>query len=798
MFKNLITTAYRSLMRNKSHAFLNLTGLTLGITCCLMIFLVVRYELSFDTFHSKSDRIFRITTQLFSEDNSFIGAAPYPVADAVKEEFPDVEQVTTIYFNDEGIIKANEQLFKESGLTYIAPSFFEIFDYEWLAGDPQKALIEPYTVVLTESVAKRYFGGNGFDVAEAALGHMIRLNDNADYKVTGIMKDFPENTDFPFKVLMSYATIKSLNGRELQDWASISSTVNHFVLLKEGSIATNVEAKFPTLIEKFVSVEESAKRAYLLQPLRELHFDERFGNFNLRTPTKASIISLSFIGSLLLLTACINFINLATAQSVKRSKEVGVRKVLGAGQGQLVRQFMTETLLLTTMGLGISILLTELFFPSIIRILNLQISVNWFSDPLIPLFLIVIILVVSVLAGFYPALVLSKFQPILALKNKINFQSSRGFSLRRGLIIFQFVVSQVLIIGTIVVAKQLDYFRNLPLGFNKEAIITISVPSNEINSVPSLRNKFQQIAGVESVSFGLFSPSSGSNWQGIFNFPGSGTDDKIVVMRPADPEYIKTFGLTLLAGRDLRENDSLRTAVVVNETLLRIMNVEDPQEAIGAKITTFGDETTIVGVVKDFYAFSLKEPLQPVLLFNDPGKVRMAALKITTGNIGGILANVEQAFKQQYPERIFEYQFLDESLAEFYQEEEKLSQLFTIFAGIAIFIGCLGLYGLISFIAAQKTKEIGVRKVLGASIINIVYLFTKEFFLLILLAFAIAAPLAWYVMQNWLQDFEYRIPLGPKIFLAAVGFTLLIAILTVGYRSIRAATANPVESLKVD
>lgn len=324
------------------------------------------------------------------------------------------------------------------------------------------------------------------------------------------------------------------------------------------------------------------------------------------------------------------------------------------------------------------------------------------------------------------------------------------------------------------------------------------MPQDETSRLHGLKNKFQQIAGIESVSLGLFSPTSRGNWQGSFNFPGSGLDYITVVMRPADPDYFNTFGLTLLAGRDLKDTDSLRTAVVVNETILRMMGIQDPQEAIGKTITTFDDETTIVGVVKDFYAFSLREPIAPVLLFNDPDRIRMAALKITTGDISGILAQAEQAFKVHYPESIFEYQFLDETIARLYQDEEKVSQLFTIFSGIAILIGSLGLYGLISFIAVQKTKEIGVRKVLGASVLNIVYLFTREFFLLILIAFAIAAPLGWYFMQNWLQDFEYRIPLGPEIFLAAVFFTILIASLTVGYRSIRAALSNPVDSLKIE
>ena len=798
MLKNLFTSAYRSLLRNKVHALLNLAGLALGITCCLMIFLLVRYELNFDTFHSKADRIYRVTTVSRGEKTDYHGTSPYPMGETVQAEFPEVEKATTINYIDEGIIKADEKMFKETGLTYVAPSFFELFDNEWIAGDPQKSLADPYTVVLTESVARRYFGGEGAAVAEAALGKLIRLNDQYDLKVTGILKDFPDNTDFPFKVLMSHATVKAVGEADMTSWVNLSSSINNYVLLKKGANIKEIEARFPALLQKYMPAEEAVKRSHLLQPLREVHFDDRFGNYSRRTPTKATILSLSLVGLFLLFTACINFINLTTAQSVKRSKEVGVRKVLGADRPQLVRQFMTEAVLLTVLAVGVALILTELFFPSILQILDLRIEFSWFGEPVVPLFLVGLTLLVSVLAGFYPALVLSGFQPILALKNKVTGRtSSGGLSLRRGLIVFQFVVSQVLIIGTLVVARQLDYFRTQPLGFAKEAIVTVSVPRAEASRLQTFRNQLGQLPGVERVSLGLFSPSSESNWFGGYNFPGSGTTTGMpIMMRPADPGYIRTYGLTLLAGRDLRDTDSLGNAVIANETLLRRMDIREPEEAVGKTISVFDDETTIVGVVKDYHGQSLREKIEPAILFHDPGNVGMAALKVNTQDIAGTLTQVEKIFRQQFPESIFEYQFLDETIAAFYGSEEKLSQLFTVFSGIAIFIGCLGLYGLISFMAVQRTKEIGVRKVLGASVVNIVLLFTKEFFVLIGVAFAIAAPLAWYVMQQWLQDFEYQIGLGPGLFLAAVGFTLLVAALTVGYRSLRAALANPVESLR--
>lgn len=798
MLKLYFLTAFRSLLRNKSYSLLNIAGLALGITCCLVIFLIIRYELSFDTFHAKADRIYRITTATFGGETDYHAASPYPMGEAVQAEFPEVELSTTINFVDEGIIKADGELFKETGLTYIFPSFFEMFDYEWIAGDPQTALDDPYTVVLTESVARRYFGGEGAAVAEAALGQVIRLDDRLNFRVTGILQDFPDNTDFPFKVLMSHATVKAAGEADMATWINLSYSITNYVLLQEGADAGEPAARFPDLLRKYMPAEEAMRRSHLLQPLREVHFDERFGNYSRRTPTKATILSLSLVGVFVLLTACINFINLTTAQSVKRSKEVGVRKVLGADRPKLVRQFMAEAVLLTVLAVGVALVLTELFFPFILRILNLHIEFSLFSEPVVPLFLVVITLLVSMLAGFYPALVLSGLQPILALKKKItSHSSSGGLSLRRGLIVFQFVVSQVLIICTLVVARQLDYFRTQPLGFAKEAIVTVSVPQAEASQLKTFRDQLVALPGVERVSFGRFSPSSQSNWFGGYNFPGSGSaTDMPIMMRPADPEYIRTYGLTLLAGRDLRDTDSLGNAVIANQTLLRHMGIREPEEAVGKTITLFDDETTIVGVVKDFHGQSLREGISPAILFHYPNNAGTVALKLATQNVAGTLAQLEQIFGKQFPESIFEYRFLDETIASFYIEEEKLAQLFIVFSGIAIFICCLGLYGLISFMAVQRTKEIGVRKVLGASVFSIVLLFTKEIFALIGLAFAIAAPLAWYLMKNWLQDFEYRIDLKPELFAAAVGFTLIIAALTVAYRSVKAAMANPVISLK--
>jgi predicted permease len=775
-------------------------GLTLGITSCLMIFLTIRYELSFDNFHSNADRIYRITTTIHNESADYFPGASYPVGETVRDEFAEFEKVSTVYFEEEGIVKANNQIYKEKGIAYISPEFFDIFSFDWLVGNPHQALEAPGAMVLTESLARNYFGIDKTGDLANVMGKVIRLNNQTDFTVAGVTKDFPSNTDLPFRVILSLSTLKPSERREMTDWITLNSSVSHFVLLKNGANPAKIEARFPEFLKSHMASDEAGRRSLQLQSLAKIHFDDRYGNYNNRTVTPNIILMLTLIGLFLLITACINFVNLATAQSSKRSKEVGVRKVLGAGRAELIQKFMGEAVLITFASLAVSFIAALIFFPSISDLLGLHYNTKWITDPLIPVFFIGTAIVVSTLSGLYPALVMSGFHPILAMKSKMSSSiAPGGFSLRRGLIIFQFVLSQVLIIGTIVVARQLNLFQNRPLGFDKEAIVTVTLPRGEIQQKQSLRNQLLEIPGVQSVSLNQNNPSSDGNWVGVFNFPGSGiTPDMNIVMRPADPSYIKTYGLTLLAGRDLTENDTRRTAVIVNENVLKLMNISNPQDAPGKTITTFGDNTVIVGVVKDFHAFTLYEPIQPVFLFNDPNGARLAGIKISTSDIRTTIAKIESIYKTSFPENIFEYQFLDDTIASFYEEEKKLSHIFTVFSGIAIFIGCLGLFGLISFISMQRTKEIGIRKVNGARLAEILALLNRDFALWIAIAFVIACPVAWYIMNTWLEKFAYKTELSWWIFALSGILALGIALLTVSFQSWKAATRNPVEALRYE
>ncbi|CAA9213675.1 MAG: Acidobacterial duplicated orphan permease (function unknown) [uncultured Adhaeribacter sp.] len=793
MLKNFFTTAFRSLSRNKAHTTINIAGLALGIACCLVLFLVVRYERSFDRHHAKADRIYRVNTQFLSGEGCFTANAPIPLGQAIKEDCPEAEEVTTTsYLEGDGLIKVDNQIYKEEGIAYVAPNFVRIFDVTWLAGNPQDALSEPNAVVLSKSIAQKYFGQAATTQPDLVLGKTIKLNNKYTLKVTGLVADFPATTDLPFEILISYASLPSQTGQNLKAWDNINSSYSHFVLLRPRTDPKQLEKKFPAIEKKHTGEN---KQTYLLQPLREMHHDRRFDNYNGRTMPVENINALILIGVFILLTACINFINLATAQSFRRSREVGIRKVLGANRPQLIRQFISETFLLTVAAMLLAGVAAYLILPYLQGLLEAKLAFQPWRDQSIITFLAGITVVVTVLAGFYPALILSGFKPVLALKNKITAAGSGGLSLRRGLIVMQFVIAQALIIGTVVVSDQLSLFRNRPIGYNPAANITVPFPANtKSDDVRALRTQLKQLPGVKNVSFSLMPASSSGDWSAGYNFEESGLKDDIsCIMMPIDADFLDTYGLTLLAGRNLRQTDT--AVVVVNEAVLRTMGIKNAQEAIGRKIKQFDKQATIVGVVKDYHVKSLKKAISPIVMIRMDW-LNIAGIKMDPASLRPTIAQVEQLWKQTFPESIFEFTFLEDDIAKFYEEEVRMYRLFRIFAGIAIFISCLGLYGLVSFMAVQRTKEIGIRKVLGASVANIVALFTKEFFALILIAFAVAAPLAWFFMHAWLQNFEYQVNLGLGIFLTAILFSLVIAGITIVYRSVRAALTNPVQNLR--
>jgi len=806
MIRNYFKTAWRNLMRNKSYAAINIVGLSVGIAACALIFLIIQFETSFDTFHTKKNKIYRVITAFHNPDGiNLSSGVPLPISEGLRLDFPQLKQVAQVMQNDGshysiGNASKGEQVkkFKEDWAYYIEPQFFQIFDYAWLAGDKKTALSEPYTVVLSRDEANKFFG-NWHD----AIGKVIKYENKTDLKVTGIIENTPANTDIPMKLVISFATLRAKGSDyygNLHDWVSTFGDNSCFVILPDNI----TPARFDQNLKAFVKKHKPAdyvKDGLQLQPLNEMHYNTDVNVYGGHPFGKQLLKVISLIGLFLLLIACVNFINLATAQAVNRSKEVGIRKVLGSNRNQLVMQFISETLIITLFAVVLAIGIAELTLPMLNHLLEIEISRTFLANPLFLAFLAAIIVGVTLLSGFYPAVVLSGFNPIEALKNRIKAGKTSGISLRRTLVVVQFMIAQFLVIGTLVIIYQMDYFRNKSLGFEKEAILTVPFPGDSINrsKVSTLRDQLLQQPGIKDVSFSFASPSDNNGWSSDFKFNNAPKQTNFSAnLKWADAEYFKLYNIQFAAGESYGKSDTIH-GWVVNETLIHKLGIRDPKDAIGKYIKLWDDKTKyapIVGVVKDFNVGSLKNAIPPVLMSSWKNVYQKLNIKIEPKNVNQTLASIEKLWNSTYPEGIYEYQFLDEKIANFYKSETQLSQLYKIFAGIAIFISCLGLYGLVSFMAVQRTKEVGIRKTLGASVGHIVYLFSKEFTILILVSFVISAPIGYYFMHKWLQDFTYRIPISPEIFILAIIASIAIAWVTVGYKAVKAALANPVKSLR--
>jgi len=801
MFKNYFKTAIRNLKRNKSYAVINVLGLAVGIAASLLIFLVIQFETSFDNFHKKKDSIYRVGTEFHTQDGvSYSEGVAFPVGPQLRIDFPQIKEVASILRQGGQITVENgnkQKKLNEDNFYYAEPEFFNMFDFSWLAGNAKTCLKDPNSAVLTQATAEKYFGD-----WKSAIGKTIKYENKTLYTVKGILKNIPANSDFPLSVVASYSALQNTDIKHnLTDWVSTFGGAYTFVVLpKELS-----PEKFNTQLKAFAKKHkpaEYATDAYVAQPLTEIHYDDRFGNYGQHTFSHSLVNALALIGIFLLVIACVNFINLATAQAVNRSKEVGVRKVLGSNRSQLAFQFLGETTLITVAASLIAIVIAEGSLPFLNKLLETKMTMNFLFNPSLILFMIAVAILVTILSGLYPAIILSSFNPVTALKSKITSKMIGGISLRRGLVVLQFAVAQILIIGVLIVVSQMNYFKNASLGFDKASVINVPVPGDSISKtkINYLRDRLKANADIQNVSFSFASPSADGNWNSDFKYDHAvKTTNFSANLKWADPDYFKTFNLQFVAGHPYSESDTVRE-FVVNETLLRKLGVRNPHNAIGKEINFWdgGKVGTIVGVIRDFNSYSLRQPMAPVVLSTWKEVYQTINIRIKPGAEKAVLPFVEKLWNENFSDYVYEYKFLDQTIANFYKQENQLSMLYKIFAGIAIFISCLGLYGLVSFMAVQRTKEVGIRKVLGASAKNIVYLLSREFTLLIIIAFAIAAPVAYYIMYKWLMNYTYRIQLGVSIFLLAIAGSILIAWLTVGHRALKAAMANPVKSLRTE
>ncbi|MFT3823424.1 MAG: ABC transporter permease [Chitinophagaceae bacterium] len=797
MYSKYFKIAWRSLKKNKAFAAINIIGLSLGIACGIIIFTIIGFHTSFDNFHQEPSRIYRAITEFHDDEGvNATGAVPQPLGKALRNEYTFSEKIgRLVYYNSmlvsipgEGQIKKFQE---DDGVAYAEPEYFDIFNFPLVKGDKRTALKDPNSAILTEKAAMKYFG------TADAMGKTIRVNNNSDYTVTGILKNLPANTTRRQQVYLSYYNLKDQSGFLASDssWGGVYSGSQCYMILKPGISQTAVEKQLKGISTKYYTGQDAQVFQFKLQPLTDIHFNTRLTG---SAVNKSYLWALGFIGLFLIITACVNFINLATAQALNRSKEVGVRKVMGSRRSQLFWQFIAETTLITLLAVLLAYGWALLALPYLGGLFNTTLSIHFFDSWQLPVFTVLLAVIVVFLAGSYPGLVLAKFQPIMALKGKLSQRTVGGFSLRRVLVITQFAISQALIIGTIVIASQMKFSQNAELGFDKEAIVMLPLPVSDKAKMTTLKSRLSEVPGIEKISLCYQSPAARMN-----NNTGPTYDNRekeelwSINTKYADDQYLSVFNIPLVAGRNLFPADTARE-ILVNETFVKKLNLASPQDVIGKvlEINRGEAKAPIVGVIKDFKNGTSRDDVDAVCLLSSPGSYRSCALKINMQQAKSVLASCEKIWNETYSEYLYSYQFMDERVAEFYRMDNILLKMIEIFCAIAVLIGCLGLYGLVSFMAVRKTKEISIRKVLGAGMHQIVWIFGKEFSRLLLVAFVVAAPIAWYVMRQYLQDYKVRISIGVEIFGLALGVTFLVAAVTVALRTVRSALANPVKSLK--
>ena len=788
MFYNHFKIAWRSILKNQGFAILNVSGLALGIACCLLIFGFITFHKSYDRYHEHSDRIYRFVTDEHREIVEYNAAIPNPFGKLFREEYDYSEYVARLCTAYEILIKTSDEDKYEETAAFAEDDFFRIFKLPLIKGDFRSALKAPGSVILTESMAKKLFGD-----AEP-IGRMLELNGKIHATVTGVLADTPRNSDFQMQIYISYNTLPQYSEWYASDdsWNGLSSVMQCFVRLKDGVTKETVESAVAGYPERFRPGHNN-RHVYKLQPVSDMHFSALYGG----VISHRNLNVLMIIGFFLLITATFNFVNLATALNFQRTKEAGITQVVGGTKKSIFWRFIAETSL---------ILLTAFVLAMVISWFALDYFNLWLGDRLrfdfvfdqdFALFLPLLFFFVLFAAGSYPGIKMARISPVAALKGAQIRGDKRGYSLRKGLIVGQFTISQLLVISMIIMMTQMKYAQG-DLGFTRDAVVTVPVGSND-EKLKSLKSQILELSGVGMVTSCYGTPASNeSNWGTSVWFENRQQAEIFnIQFKGADEDYLKTFDLELVAGRNLLPGDTIRE-FIVNETFLRKMNIGSAEEVLGKTLGINGGRFSgpIVGVIRDFYDRSFREEKNAVCVTTSLDHYNIYAIRLAGRNFQKTIASIESMWSNQYPEQLFSYEFLDDQLGGFYETEMVLVNIIKTFSFIAIFIGCLGLFGLISFMAANRKKEIAIRKVLGGSVVNILSIFSAEFLKLILIASLIAVPLGWWAMTKWLENFAYKISPEPWVFALAIGVTVVFSALTIFFRSFKAALANPVDSLR--
>jgi putative ABC transport system permease protein len=804
MLKNYLKIALRNLKKNPAYSFINVAGLAIGIACCVVMLLYVQDELTFDAFHQKSERIYRLVETKLSpdQDERHFPYAMGPVGPALAAEFPEV--INTVRLRDrQGVgrftVGHGVNRFYEGDYLIAEASFFEIFDFTLLHGDPETALAAPLSVVLTKTAAKKYFGN------ENPLGQTLTVERFGDFKVTGLLQNPPKNSHLDFSMLFSFATLEANKGWKqfIDSWDS--DTFITYVLTRQEIDISAFGVKLSDFVRRHRSDKPENAVQLSLQPLRDIHFGSAHLEFdrNSRKSEIAYIYIFSIIALFVLLIACINYMNLATARAMKRAKEVGMRKVAGAQKSQLAGQFLGESILLSGLGLFFAMVLVEVVLPRFNAFADKNLSVDFSGNGWLVFSLFALILFVGIVSGSYPAFYLSRLNPVTVFKGAIK--SGAGASrLRRGLVVTQFALSILMIVATVVATKQLNYIRTKNLGFNQEQLVVVDINSgNSRRNFESIKNEMKMIPAVKNVSVSSRVPGE---WKNITQIQAVPEGDPETAMRSMhficiDANFLATFEMRLVAGRNLSDEMGTDTsAVIINEAAARLLGWDSPLDK-ELRVPASNYRGRVVGVVRDFHFQSLHEKIGPLVLGHWKNPITVIdyfTARVNAQNLSATLAALQKVHERFDRVTPFEYNFLDERLNDFYQTDIRVGKIFGASATLAIFIACLGLLGLAAFIAEQRTKEIGVRKVLGASVGNIIFLLSKDFTKLVVIATVIASPIAYFALKRWLQNFAYHIAIGVDTFLLAGLIALMIALLTISFQAIRAALANPVEALRYE
>ena len=800
--------------RNKLTTSLHLIGLSLGISVCLLIGLFIRHELSFDRYHSKADRIYRIN-QVWIDfgKKEFHYSTPFPFANQIRKDISGLERVTKVHHPFQTVIELNPlKRFKQDKVMFTDPEFLDVFDVEVVQGNAYETLRQPFHAILTESTAKKYYGNDD------PIGKVFLFKDKFNVTVGAVVKDFPGNTHLPAELLLSLADDEDYLGTSLTHYGSVSGG-STFILLPEDNpeptpaLISGLLGIYDKVLNTQPWMDKDSRCEVEVQPLMDIHFNSKYANGGqwVQAVNKMWLWFFGGVGLAVLLLAGINFVNLSTAESLGRSKEVGVRKTIGAGKSQLISQFLLESFGLVLISAIIGVMLTKSALPYINHLVGKQIEFNILQSGGLLFYLFVGILLTSLLAGIYPAWIIAAFRPILALKS-MNFQAGLPTTLlRKSLVVVQFSISISLLISLILIGKQLNFIRYKNLGFEKDNMIVVNLPNDELKGKQLLSQELSRIPGLGGYSYSTSPPGADEHWGTLMSVIGrEDPDRKQVTTIMSDEYFCSLYNFKFIAGRSFVPSDTAAVSEsipeeqrfaksIINRKAVSALGFETPEAALGKRFWAgmMGWHHEIIGVVEDFNVGSLRDEIKPTLISPYLRFCDKLNVKVSGGSdINQVINQLGSAFKIVYPKGIFEYHFLDEQIDNLYKAESRLFGLFRLFSGIAMLISCLGLWGLITFTTQQKVKEIGIRKVLGASLANIVSMLTRDFILLVFIAIAIASPLAYWGMSKWLQSFAFRVPIGITVFLWAGVSSVLIVLFTVSFQSIKGALANPVSSLR--